>query len=164
MPIHFKDLDVVSQLDGVKSALIVPCNLCPAVAVSVREQEPFMRIFRSLFTSAPFERYIESLRSRLAENGVKAQVFRSRLPHQWFACMWTAARRRKLQESAKRHDAVIVLGCDSTTRTVRDVVEGTETRVIEAMGVTGIMNAQLTFRLPGSVSFEKCKIVEIARH
>lgn len=164
MPIHFEDLDVVSELDGIRSALIVPCNLCPAATVAVREQKPFLQLLRSLTKSAPFEEYIKSLQSRLAENGVKTQVFRSRLYHQWFLCMWTAARRRQLRRIAEQHDAVVVLGCDSATETVRDAVKATDSKVIEGMGVTGIMNAQLRFQLPGNVSFENCKIVPISRH
>jgi hypothetical protein len=163
MPIHFEDLDVAEELDGVSSALIVPCNLCPAATVAVREQRPFMQLFRGIFTSAPFEDYIDALRSRLAEKGVKSEVFRSRLYHQWFLCMWTAARRKKLQKSARQHDAVVVLGCDSATETVRDAVRATDCKVIEGMRVTGIMNAQLRFQLPANVSFEDCRIVPIAR-
>jgi len=34
MPIHFNDLDVVSEVAGLSSALIVPCNMCPAVTVA----------------------------------------------------------------------------------------------------------------------------------
>jgi hypothetical protein len=164
MPIHFKDLDVVSDLDGVSSALIVPCNMCPAATVAVREQRPFMQLFKSFFKSPAFEEYIKALQLRLAEKGVKTEVFRSRLYHQWFLCMWTAGRRKKLRKSAQEHDAVVVLGCDSATKTVRDEVNSTDCRVIEGMVVTGIMNAQLRFHLPGNVCFEKCRIVPISRH
>jgi hypothetical protein len=164
MPIHFEDLDVVSELDGVSSALIVPCNVCPAVTVAVREQRPFMQLFRSLVKSPPFEEYIKALQSRLADKGVKTDVFRSRLYHQWFLCMWTARQRKKLRESAKEHDAVVVLGCDSATETVHDAIDSTDCRVIDGMGVTGIMNAQLRFHLPGNICFEKCRIVPISQH
>jgi hypothetical protein len=41
MPIHFNDLDVASEVAGLSSALIVPCNMCPAVTVAVREEKPF---------------------------------------------------------------------------------------------------------------------------
>jgi hypothetical protein len=78
-----------------------------------------MQFFRSFFASAPFERYIKALQVRLAEKGVDTQVFRSRLYHQWFLCMWTAGRRKKLRKAANQHDAVVVLGCDSATETVR---------------------------------------------
>ncbi len=159
MPIHFSDLDVVSETEGVSSALIVPCTMCPAATVAVREQKPFMQLFRSLFKSAPFERYIKALQTRLADNGVRTEVFKSRLYHHWFMCMWTAGRREKLRRHASQHDAVIVLGCDSATATVR---EAAGCKVIEGMQVSGIMNAQLTFRLPGSVSFDGCRIVPIS--
>lgn len=164
MPIHFEDLDVVSELDGVGSALIVPCNVCPAATVAVREQRPFLQLFRSLLRSPPFEEYIKALQSRLADKGVRTEIFRNRLYHHWFLCMWTAGRRKKLRKSAKQHDAVVILGCDSATETVRDAIESSDCRVIEGMGVTGIMNAQLRFHLPGNVCFEKCRIVPISQH
>jgi len=112
MPIHFHDVDVTSDVEGLNSALIVPCHLCPAVTVAVREKRPFLRLFRSLVRSAPFEEYLEGLQSRLKEKGVATKVFRSNLYHQWFLCMWTSRRRKKLKKNAKNYDAVIVLGCD----------------------------------------------------
>jgi hypothetical protein len=38
MPIHFSDLDVVSEAEGISSALKVPCNMCPAVTVAERKR------------------------------------------------------------------------------------------------------------------------------
>jgi len=161
MPIHFEDRDVNSEIAGLRSALIVPCNLCPAVTVAVREGRPFMRLFRSLVRSEPFEETLDALRARLGERGVSTRVFRSNLYHQWFLCMWTSRRREKLRRQAKGYDAVIVLGCDSATETVRDVVSS-DVKVIEAMKVTGIMNGRLSFRLPGDLFFDQCKVVPIA--
>ena len=46
MPIHFSDLDVISEVDGVRSALIVPCTMCPAATLAVREKQPFLKLFR----------------------------------------------------------------------------------------------------------------------
>jgi len=161
MPIHFEDRDVNSEIAGLRSALIVPCNLCPAVTVAVREGRPFMRLFRSLVRSEPFEETLDALRARLGERGVSTRVFRSNLYHQWFLCMWTSRRRERLRREAKGYDAVIVLGCDSATETVRDVVSS-DVKVIEAMKVTGIMNGRLSFRLPGDLFFDQCKVVPIA--
>ena len=163
MPIHFKDLDVVSEVAGLSSALIVPCNMCPAATVAVREKKPFMQFFRSLLKSLPFEQYIRELQSRLNEQGVSTKVFKSNLYHQWFMCMWTSAQRKKLQVAAKQYEAVIVLGCESATETVRDSVKSTDCKVIEGMEVTGIMNATLRFHLPCNVSFENCRIIPISR-
>ena len=162
MPIHFSDLDILSEVEGVSSALIVPCTMCPAATVAIREQKPFMQFFRSLFKSPPFERYLKGLQSRLANAGVRSEVFKSRLYHHWFMCMWTMGRREKLRKRVSQHDAVIVLGCDSATATVREAAAATGCKVIEGMKVSGIMNAQLRFQLPGSLSFDKCRIVAIS--
>ena len=162
MPIHFEDQDVVSEAAGLRTALIVPCNLCPAVTVAVRENRPFMRFFRSPVKSAPFEEYLEALRSRLSEKGVSTKVFRSNLYHQWFMCMWTSRRRKKLQKLAKNYDALIILGCESATATVRDLVPA-EVKVIEGMRTAGIMNGRITLRFPGDLCFKECKVVPISQ-
>jgi hypothetical protein len=163
MPIHLHDLDVVSQAAGVNSALIVPCNLCPAVTVAVNQKQPFMKLFRSVLKSAPFEQYIKDLQSRLSESGVTTKVFKSTIYHQWFLCMWTDRRRRKLQKQAEKYDAVIVLGCDTANETVRDAVQPTGARVIEGMQVAGLMNAKLSLQLPANISFKDCRIIPISQ-
>jgi len=153
----------MSEVEGLRSVLIVPCNLCPGVTVSVRQSRPFMRLTRSLLRSAPFEEYLESLRSRLQEAGVKAEIFRSIPYHQWFLCMWTGRRRDKLEKAVRNYDGVIVLGCDSATETVRRAAASTSCKVIEGMRVAGIMNAKLAFRLPDRLSFEGCEVCPISR-
>ncbi len=163
MPIHLSDLDVVSEIAGSTSALIVPCNMCPAVTVAVREEKPFLQLFRSLLKSAPFDEYIKALQSRLEQKGVNTKVFRSSLYHQWFLCMWTSRQRKRLEEDAKQYEAVIVLGCNSATETVRDSVRSTGCKVIQGMEVAGIMNAKLRFHLPCNVSFEDCKTTPISQ-
>ena len=76
--------------------------------------------------------------------------------------MWTARRRKKLERKAKDYDAVIVLGCDSATETVRAVVpEGV--KVIEGMKTTGIMNGRMGFRLPDKLVFDGCRVVPISQ-
>ena len=161
MPIHCEDVDLASKLEGVRSALIVACNLCPAVTVAVRENRPFMRLLGNPVKSAPFAEYQGALQSRLSAMGIETDVFRSNLYHQWFMCMWTSRHRRKLEREVKDYDAVIVLGCDSSTETVRQVVPA-GTRVIEGMKTTGIMNGKLGLRWPGELVFHDCKVVPIS--
>jgi hypothetical protein len=163
MPIHFEDLDIVSEVSGLKSALIIPCNMCPGVTVAVREEKPFLQLFKNFLKCAPFEQYIVNMQSQLKEIGLNTKVFKSNIPHQWFMCMWTSGQRNKLQEYAKKFEAVIVLGCDSATETARDTVKTINCKVIEGMKVAGIMNAQLKFHFPCDVSFENCKIVPISK-
>lgn len=162
MPIHFEDLDVVREIKGVRSALIVPCNMCPAVTVSARENKPFMQLFKSVMKSPPFEDYLAQLQSRLKEHGVVSKVFRSSFYHHWFMCMWPEARRKKLHKEAKRYDAVIVLGCESATVTVRNSIGSLGCKVIEGMKVSGIMNAKLKISPLGTISFSDHKTIPLA--
>jgi hypothetical protein len=162
MPIHFEDLDVASEVTGLRSALIVPCNLCPAVTVATRENRPFMRFFRSPLKSAPFEEYLTTLQALLSEKGVSTDVFRSNLYHQWFMCMWTSRRRKKLEKASRHYDAVIVLGCDSATETVRGAVPA-DVEIVEGMTVAGIMNGKMSLRASGSLLFDDCRVVPISR-
>ena len=137
--------------------------MCPAVTVSVREKKPFIQLFKSFLKSAPYEEYITTLQSRLQESGVKTKVFKSAPSHEWFMCMWTSGKRKKLQKYAEKYDAVIVLGCDSAAETVREALKSTDCKLIEGMEVAGIMNAKIRFHLPGNVSFENCKLVPISQ-
>ena len=78
-------------------------------------------------------------------------------------CMWTSAQRKKLQAAAQQYEAVIVLGCESATETVRYAVRSSGCKVIEGMEVTGIMNATLRCHLPCNVSFENCRTIPISQ-
>lgn len=164
MPLHFEDLDVVTEAKGSSSALIVPCNMCPAATVADRENKPFLRLFNNFLKSAPFEKYISALRDRLQEQGVRSKVFKSNLPHQWFLCMWTAARQRKLHRYAGQYETVIVLGCESATRTVRDSIRSTNCKLIEGMKTTGIMNTKLSMQFPCDICFKDSKVIPLATH
>jgi hypothetical protein len=163
MPLHLEDVDIISEVEGLSSALIVPCNMCAAATVAVREEKPFIQLFRNFLKSSPFEQHIKTLQSKLRERGVNTKVFKSGLPHQWFLCMCTLGRKKKLLKYAKQYEAVIVLGCDSATETVRDAVKSTGCKVIEGMEIGGITNATLKFRLPFNISFEDCKIIPISQ-
>jgi len=163
MPLQLEEREFLAELGSVSSALIVPCNLCPAVTVAVKQRRPFIRITSNPLKSAPFEEYVRELESRLKAEGITTTVFANRLWHQWFVCMWSSGRRRKLAKHAKNHDAVIVLGCESATTTVRDAVEPTGCRVIQGMEVIGFMNARPKLHWPGDISFEGCQRVPIGQ-
>jgi hypothetical protein len=161
MPIHFRDLNVLPEVEEARSVLIVPCNMCPAVTVATREGKPFIELFNNFLTSAPFEQYIRDLQSTLRKQGVRSELFKSSMPHQWFMCMWTTGQRRKLARAALRHDAVIVLGCGSATETVRQAIGTNRCKVVEGMQVAGIINAKLRFRWPCNLSFEDCRTTPV---
>jgi len=72
--------------------------------------------------------------------------------------------RRKLLREARRHDAVVVLGCSSATMTVRDALVSTGSRVIEGMEASGITNARLGLAFPGDITFTECRYTPMLRH
>ncbi len=165
MPIHLNELDVVSEVEELDSVLIVACNMCAGASLAMKENKPFLQFFRSLLKSPPLERYMKSLKLRLSEKGLKTQWFRGGIIQQFFLCLWTSKQRNKLQQRAKKYDAVIVLGCDSAIETVRESVKGTDCNVVKGMEVAGIMNTKPKFHLPCNISFEDSKIIPICdRH
>ena len=159
MPIHLNELDVVPEVEGLDSALIVACNMCAGASLAMSENKPFLQFFRSLLKSPPLERYIGKLKSQLSEKGVKTRKFKAGVIQQFFLCLWTLRQRSKLHNCARKYEAVIVLGCDSAIETVRDSVKGTECNVIKGMEVAGIMNTKTRFHLPCNISFEDSKII-----
>lgn len=161
MPIHLDEVNVAVEISERCSALIIPCYMCPAVTIAVKEEKPFLQLFSHFLKSPPFERYIRTLQSELKENGVNSSVFKSHFVHQWFLCMWSSGRRKKLMRQLQEYDYVIVLGCDSAIETVRDLVMTDECNVIQGMKVTGFMNAKIRFHLPGDICFEDCKIIPL---
>ena len=159
MPIHFTDVDVMPEVSGLDSVLIVPCFMCPAVTVAIRENKPFIQIFKGFFSSPPFKAYLAQMQSRLNQKGIRTRVFKSIFYHQWFMCIWTARRRKKLQRSLKDYPAVIVVGCASATETVRRLAAAENCKVIEAMKAVGITNAKPRVSLPCNVYFDDGKTV-----
>ena len=165
MPIHLNDLEVISKVKGLNTALIVACNMCAGASISMRENKPFIQFFKSFLKSPPLERYLERLQSQFAEKGVKTKNFKSGIIQQFFLCLWTSRQRKKLHEFAKQYDAVIVLGCDSALKTVLDSVKGSDCIVIKGMEVAGVMNTKTKFHFPCDISFEDSKTVPICdRH
>ena len=162
MPIHLNDLDVAAGAEGLRSTLIIPCYMCPAVTVAAREKKPFLQLLSHFLKSPPFENHIQNIQSVLSAKDVEAKVFKSHFIHQWFLCMWTSGRRNKLKRVINNYDSAIVLGCDSATETVRELVGTTGCKVIQGMQVVGYMNAKMTFSFPCNVSFEGCRVIPIS--
>ncbi len=148
MPFYLSDRDVSSDVAGTRSVLIVPCRFCPAASLSVRGKKPYIELFRRLLKTGAFESYVRGVKTDLESRGIRATVFKSRWPHHFVLCMWTAARRRKLARHASGHDALIVLGCDAAVETARGCTESNGCQVVPGMVVEGIMNVVPRLRFP----------------
>jgi hypothetical protein len=154
MPLLLKESDILPQVAGLQSVLIVPCRFCPAASLAIREHEPYMQPFRKVLRTEVYESYIQSLKRRLEDEGINTAVFDSKLPHQLVACMWTSRRRRALARRAAKFEGVVVLGCDATVELVRDALRSTDCRVIRGMEMEGIMNILPTVSFPFTISLE----------
>ncbi|MFC1544814.1 hypothetical protein ACFL4X_01475 [Gemmatimonadota bacterium] len=154
MPIYLKESDILPQVAGLQSVLIVPCRFCPAASLAVREKKPYIELFRKLLRTEAYEAFIQALKRRLEDEGIETAVFDSKLPHQFVACMWTSRRRRELAKRAAEFEGVVVLGCDATTETVRNSIRSTDCRVIQGMESEGIMIILPTVSFPFNLSLE----------
>ena len=77
MPIHLDSMDVVPELEGSSSVLIVACNMCAGASLAEQQDRPFIQFFKSLLKSPPLEDYIRKLRSQLEAKGTKAKKFQA---------------------------------------------------------------------------------------
>jgi hypothetical protein len=154
MPLHLEPLDVSGELERATSVLIVSCPVCPPVSLAIQRSSPFMEVFKSGLKTGAFEDLIAEIRQPLERRGVRTDVVSMYAPLPTM-CLWTRGQRRRLLERAKDFDTVLVLGCDSATYTVREALEETQCRVIQAMHMTGITNAVVKFRLPMTVTLEE---------
>jgi hypothetical protein len=158
MPFLLNDRDLAGDLAGVHAALIVPCRFCPAASLAVRTKTAYLKLSRGLRTP-PYESYISSLKSRLELQGIKTGVFDSKLPHHFVMCMWPSSRRKALAREAKRHDAMIVLGCDAAVETARSCAGGC--RVVPGMAVEGVMNVVPRVRFAADVYLEVQSVTRV---
>ena len=154
MPVYLKDIHDFEKLEQFESVLIIPCRFCPAASLAVRNNEPYFRFFRDILQTATYERYIEAMKTKLEKRGVKTDVFRSRLPHQFVVCMWTARRRKKLMKQAKKYDALVVLGCEAAVQTILDSCDTASFHVVQGMRNEGIMSILPRFHLPDRITLQ----------
>ena len=165
MPFYLKEADILSQVAGLRSVLIVPCWFCPAASLAVRERAPYIELFRRFLRTEAYGRFIDGVKQRLEDEGIRAAVFDSKMPHHYVACMWTSKRRRKLAKRAADFDGVVVLGCDATTETVRDALKPADCRIIQGMEMEGIMNILPKVTFPFNISIEVQGITPmVSRH
>jgi len=154
MPFCLEVEDVAPEVVKYESVLIVPCRFCPAASMAVKNDEPYIEFPRRSLKTASYERLIEDMKHSFEERGIKTSVFKSNLLHQFVLCMWTSKRRKKLAESAKKYDAVVVMGCEAAVQTVRNALESTTCHVIPGMRAEGIMSIQPRLSLPCNISLE----------
>ena len=154
MPLHLEPLDVSGDLDDITSVLIVSCPVCPPVSLAIQRNSPFIELFKSGLKTPAFEDHIKQIREQLEQRGVRTGALSMYAPLPTM-CLWTRGQRKRLLKRAKDFDAVLVLGCDSATYTVRQALKDTGCQIIQAMRMTGITNATVKFQFPMTVNLEE---------
>ena len=161
MPVYLKDRDEFPELERFESVLLVPCRFCPAASLAVRRNKPYFEFFRRFLETASYEELIETIKPNLEKKGVKTDIFKSKLLHQFVVCMWTSRRRKKLLERARKYEALVVMGCEAAVQTVHDSVKSTSCKVFQGMRSEGIMTVKPSFRLPGTISLELDNLIPL---
>ena len=162
MPFHFKSIDDISEYKQFKSVLIIPCRFCPAASASITTNEPYFQFFRKFLRTDSYERQIKKLKSQLEEAGIKTDIFKSKIIHQFVLCMWSSKRRQKLLKRAKEYEALIVLGCEAAVNTVRDAVQSASCKVLQGLETEGVMSIQPRVHLPANISLELQSLTPMA--
>jgi hypothetical protein len=157
MPIYLKEVDVADDVAKFQSALIVICRFCPAASLAVRNDKPFLKLFRSLLKTQPYEELVGNLQSHLKEEGLKTSVFKGNLLN-YLICLWTSGWRKKLIKRASEFEAVIVMGCESAYESVKDILKSADCQVFQGMESEGVLNAIPKVNLPLNIMFEKFKV------
>ncbi len=154
MPVYLKEISDFSELEGSESVLIVPCRFCPAASMAIRRDAPYFQFLTRFLTTESYEQYLEEVKTGLEEKGIRADIFRSHLPHQFVVCMWTSRRRKKLAETAEGYDALVVMGCETAAQTIYESVKETSCQIYKGMRTEGIMSIKPLFHLPLNISLE----------
>ena len=140
MPIFLKPLDMVDELKGFRSVLIVSCPICPPMCVSIQQKKPFLQPLKHGLKTKAFEDYVIAIEEVLKKHGVRTDAFTMRFPVPMM-CLWTERQRARIAKRARGFDAVLVLGCDSATYTAVDALKDIDCKVFQGMQVKSITNA-----------------------
>jgi hypothetical protein len=164
MPFYLKeDIDVISKVDKYKSVLIVPCRFCPAASLALTNNESYIALLSNFLKTASYEQILKIMKSNFEKKGIKTDVFKSNIIHQFVLCMWSTKRREKLKKIANEYEAAVVMGCDAAIETVKDAVKSTSCQVISGMTCDGIMSVRLGFHMPCNISLELDSVTPFTR-
>ena len=162
MPVHLEPLDVSSDLENFRSVLIVSCPVCPPMCLAMQQNSPFIEFFKRGLKTGAFEDYIQSIRKPLEQRGVRTGAYSIHVPTPMM-CLWTEWQRGRFLKRASDYEAVLVLGCDSATHAVQEVLKNTDCQVIQGMQMIGTTNATLKVRFPLKIELDMHCVLENAR-
>ena len=160
MPVHLEPLDVSADLEHFRSVLIVSCPVCPPMCLAMQQNSPFIEFFKRGLKTGAFEDYIQSIRDPLEQRGIRTGAYSIHIPTPMM-CLWTDWQRGRLLKRARGYDAVVVLGCDSATYTVQEILKNTDCQVLPGMQMIGTTNASLKVRFPLTIELDMHRVLKV---
>ncbi len=153
MPLTLVSRDASGELEGIQSALVLSCPVCPQVSLAMERRSPLIELFKTGLKTRAFEDYVLEIRESLEQRGIRTRAFSMVAPLPTM-CLWTRGQRARLRRRARGYEAVLVLGCESSVRTAEKALEGMSCKVVSGMRVVGITNAAVTYRFPMTLELE----------
>jgi hypothetical protein len=160
MPLLLEPVDVVDQLGDARSVLIASCPVCPAFSLSMNRASPLFGVERGVPRMMALKEHVAVLRQALEARGMRTDTFTTYAPLPMM-CLWTEGQRNRLTRRAGTFDVLLVLGCDSAAYTAKRALEGTRCRVVQAMRMIGITNAEVGYQAPMKLVLEQATRVPV---
>ena len=160
MPLLLEPVDVVDQLGDARSVLIASCPVCPAFSLAVQEAVPLFSFDRGVPKLIALKDHVAGLRQAIEARGARTDTFTIYAPLPMM-CLWTEGQRNRFVKHARTFDVVLVLGCDSAAYTAEQALVGLQSRVIQAMRMTGITNATVGYQTPTKLVLEQTARVPV---
>lgn len=153
MPFYLREREVVDEVSGDESVLIVVCRFCPAASMAARYGLPYLEPMRRGLTTRCFEEHVADLRSRLGRQGCRTTVLRGHLRN-FVVCMWSAGQKRKLRRLAAEHDAVVVMGCKGALESVTRILGSLPCRIIPGMEDEAVLSVTPRLGFPLRITLD----------
>ena len=126
-----------------------------------KQKGPYFQPLTNLLKTPSYEHYLDTVQAKLEKRGIRSDVFKSHLLHQFVVCMWTARRRKHLRKVARNYEAILVMGCEAALDTVQDSIDASFSRVFQGMRTEGIMSIKPLLHPPCDISLELNRVTPL---
>lgn len=160
MPFYLRERNVVDELSGRDSVLIVVCRFCPAASMAARHGLTYLEPLRRGLTTECFEPLVSDMRTRLEGRGCRTSGLHGHLRN-FVVCMWSEGQKRKLRRIAAEHDAVVVMGCRGAVESVARIVGSLPCRVYPGMEDEAVLSVTPKLAFPLRIALDRFELTPV---
>ena len=77
MPFILEAKDILPEVAGFETVLIVPCRFCPAASMAVKSDEAYIEFPRRALKTASYERQISEMKEDFVQHGITTEVLKA---------------------------------------------------------------------------------------